>query len=224
VNRGVLLAAAIAALLALPAAASAAVLYDQTTGTPEGTVPSAHRSPPAPSDADAADDFIVPPGFLWTLSSVDVKGDAPSVVQTGNATLFADAGGRPGTELFRQGGIPFPGGLVENLPLSGAPPLPPGHYWLSIYTTWSISPWDWRRQSPAYGYPAVWENPPNGDGTGCTTFQPLAQCGYAASRGTDLQFRLNGDATPILQRRKCKRRHRHQAAAAKKKRCKRRRR
>jgi hypothetical protein len=219
-TRGIAFAAAIAAALALPAAASATVLYDQTTGTPGGTVTSAHHTPSAGIDADAADDFIVPAGVIWNLGSVDVKGEAPSVVQTGNAVLFADAGGHPGTELFRQSGVPFPGGLVEDLPLTGVPPLPPGHYWISVYTTWSISPWNWRRQSPTYGFPAVWENPANGAGTGCTTFQPLTQCGFAPTQGTDLQFRLNGDAIPIVQRRKCKRRHRHHAAAARKKRCK----
>lgn len=219
---------AIGALLALPAAASADVLYDQTTGTHGLIVPSSHFVTGEPHDADAADDFVVPPGVLWNLTSVDVQGQAPSA-QTGNVVLFADAAGLPGAELFRQGGIPFAVGSSQNLPLSGVPPLPPGHYWLSVYTTWTGSSWIWRLQSPTTGYPAVWENPPNGDGTGCVTFKALDQCNFTPSNGTDLVFRLTGTATPLAtrrqlqQRRRCKRsRQHHHALSASKRHCKKR--
>jgi hypothetical protein len=221
-SRGALFAAAVVALLALPAAASADLLYDQSTGTPGGTVKSSHHAPLGSADADAADDFIVPPGLIWQLSSVDVRGSALNPT-TATVVLFADGGGRPGTELFRQGGIPFPPGFAENLPLSGVAQLPPGHYWLSVYTAWSSSPWSWGRQSPAYAFPAVWENTLNGDGTGCTGFRPLSQCGYAESQGADLIFRLNGTAIVIAPRRKCKRRRHRQAASAKKRHCRKRR-
>jgi hypothetical protein len=210
-----------AALLALPATASADLLYDQSTGTPGGTVTSSHHATLGSADADAADDFIVPAGLIWHLGSVDVKGSAVNP-STATVVLSADGGGRPGTVLFSQSGIPFPPGFAENLPLAGAPPLPAGHYWLSVYTAWSSSPWSWGRQSPAYAFPAVWENPLNGEATGCTNFRPLTQCGYPQSQGTDLIFRLNGTATRVVQRRKCKRRRHRHAAAAKKRHCKKR--
>jgi hypothetical protein len=213
------MAAALAAL-ALPAVASAAVLYDQTVGAAGGTVPSSAHSTPAPGDSAAADDFIVPPGAIWFLSSVDVEGQAASP-QAANAVLFTDAGARPGTEFFRQGGIPFPSGSAQSLSLSGVPPLPPGHYWISVYTTSSSSGWSWRRQSAAFAFPAVWENPLNGEGTGCLTFTPLTQCGFTAADGTDLVFRLDGEATAIVKRRKCTHRRHKRATSAQVRRCRR---
>ena len=218
---------ALAALLAIPAATRADVLYDQTTGVPGQTVPSSLGGTPASSEAAAADDFIVPPRLIWELSSVDVGGQASST-QTAHVIILADGGGLPGVELFREDGIPLPTGFTQGLPLPGAPPLPPGHYWLSVYSTSSGGGWSWRRQSPTTGYPAVWGSPLNGARSGCTTFRPLPECGFGAAEGTDLVFRLNGAAVTIAKRRRarCKRRraHPHQAVDAKRKRCKKRRR
>ncbi len=212
-----------AVLLTVPAAASADVLYDQTSGAPGGIVMSSHHATLGSTDADAADDFPVPPGLIWRLSSIDVQGSMPSATSA-TAVIFADAAGLPGAELFRQSGIAFPSGPAQSMSLSGVPPLPPGNYWLSVYTLWSSDPWGWQRQSPTYGYSAVWENALNGEGTGCTSFRALTQCGRSSASATDLVFRLDGTATPIAQRRKCTRRRHHHATVAKQKRCKRRRR
>jgi hypothetical protein len=224
-SRSVVLAAAFVVSLLLPAGAGAAVLYDQTTGTPGSAVQSAHHAgTPDPGDSDAADDFTVPPRVLFRITSVDVVGQelAP---EPATVLLFADAGTRPGDLLFRQGGIPFPPGSAGNLLVTGTPPLPPGRYWLSVYTTYSAGAFDWRAQDPVSGMPAVWENPENGSLTGCAAFTALAQCGH--TNGNDLMFRINGDVLPVTHKRKCKRkRHRATGSVAKKrkKRCRKRRR
>jgi len=51
-------------------------------------------------DARAADDFLVPDGFLWSVETVKVFGtfdkDVPDVVQSLDVVFFADEGGFPG--------------------------------------------------------------------------------------------------------------------------------
>ena len=222
-HRWIALAAVVMASMVPTATATAAVLYDQTGGTAGLPVQSAHRAAaPDPDDSDAADDFTVPPGVLWKITSVDVVGQQPAPEQA-SVLLFADAGTRPGLLLFRQGGIPFPPASTGNLIVTGTPPLPPGRYWLSAYSSYSAGPFDWRAQDPVAGMPAVWENPGNASLTGCTVFTPLAQCGHTS--GNDLMFRLNGEALPVAHRRKCKKkRHRATGSVAKKRRCRKRKR
>jgi hypothetical protein len=220
-SRWIALGTVIAAGMALPVTAMGAVLYDQTTGTAGPPVQSGHRAAsPDPGDSDAADDFAVPPGVLWKITSVDVVGQEPAAEQA-SVLLFADGGSRPGALLYRQAAIPFPPGSTGNLVVTGTPPLPPGRYWLSVYTSYSAGPFDWRTQDPVSGMPAVWENGANGSLSGCTSFTPLALCGHTI--GNDLMFRLNGEALPVAKKRKCKTK-RHRAARAKRKRCKKRRR
>jgi hypothetical protein len=221
-SRWIALSAAVAASTLTPAAAPAAVLYDQTSGAAGSPVQSAHHAVTQdPDDSDAADDFTVPPGVLWKITSVDVVGQEPAP-EHASVLLFADGGTRPGVLLFRQSGIPFPPASTGNLVVTGTPPLPRGHYWLSAYTSYSAGAFDWRAQDPVAGMSAVWENPGNGSLTGCTTFMPFAQCGH--SNGNDLQFRINGDAFPATHKKKCKKKRHRRAAAAKKKRCKKRKR
>jgi hypothetical protein len=217
--------AALSVVMACAASASAAVLYDQMGGTRGFPIQSSYHAGSAMgSDSQAADDFIVPAGVTWTITSVEVDGQESST-EPATVVLYGDGPTVPGPEIFRLGGIPFPSGPTGHLQVAGAPNLTPGHYWLSVFTTWTLNAFNWRRQSPTAGSEAVWENPTGGAG-GCSSFKPLTECGINDGQGTDMMFRLNGDAAsvPLQQpRRKCKRhKHRRSAESAKKKRCKRR--
>jgi hypothetical protein len=195
------IAAAALAGLALAPSASAVLLYEQVgSGTNDirsydaaGTV----------NDAQAADDFTVPEGEAWQITAVDAFGGSLPVggpgTDTANIFLFASGGTHPGNQLFGQSGINVGATATTanqtinfTAPISGAPTLTPGPYWLSIQTAGPYA-WAWEvLNAPAQGNPSVWQNPGNGLGTGCSTWAPIASCGIPASAGPDLFFRLNG--------------------------------
>lgn len=150
-RRLVLLGAALG-LLALPAGASAAVLYDQTS---EASAPSANPDGGtfAPSnqfsatDFDrTADDFVVPAGARWAISQINVTGaysDTPP--NQVNVFIYADASGKPGAEIFKQLAITPSNGPNYNVPLTGAPNLRAGHYWVTVQQVVGGNPgfWSW---------------------------------------------------------------------------------
>ena len=68
-----LAAAAFITVLALPVSASGAVLYDQTGPVNAGCITSSDFGV-ANDVAQGADDFTVPAGATWQLSSIDVLG------------------------------------------------------------------------------------------------------------------------------------------------------
>jgi hypothetical protein len=194
------------ALTVAPATAGAAVLYDQL---PSGSftskiVPSFDYTNAAFKD-QAADDFTVPDGQVWTIQAVDAFGAAnqgASGTDTGNVFLYQGAGTAPGNLLFSQSGIALGGGSCSvpnqcdiSAPVAGAPNLSPGTYWISLQTAGPYA-WWWLVYPPTgtFGSPAVWQNPGNGSGRNCTTYAPLLQCGWTtASDGKDFSYRLEGN-------------------------------
>jgi hypothetical protein len=185
----------VATAIAAPTSATAAVLYDQSADpAPDGAAANRFQ-PPSTFDAMLADDFTVPTGQTWRITSVDVFTSmllAP--LDSGSIFIFADTGGQPGATLFNQNGIaPFAPGASVAQPVTGAPSLKPGTYWLSEQPVSSGSTqWFWATIAPQRGAAALWKNPGNGYGSGCTTYKPLSQCGFAPSQ-VDAKFRLNGD-------------------------------
>jgi hypothetical protein len=157
-------------VLAGAGAASGAVLYSKTEAVSE--VPECHESEGMrlciyPTNAFAsqdsvvqlADDFTVPSGQAWTISHVDVQGSysgeagaLPVVV-----ALYANAGSIPGTEIFSEQNNTGPGFPNYSIPISGAPALTPGTYWLKVEALGpkSISIWRWDLSPVQSAYPAV---------------------------------------------------------------------
>ncbi len=91
------------AALAVPASASAEVLFNQIDETSPQSINSQDFSPPNDAfDAMAADDFVVPAGETWRLDSALVRGNNTGAVPatSANVVVFADAGGVPGAQLF----------------------------------------------------------------------------------------------------------------------------
>jgi hypothetical protein len=180
--------------------AGAAVLYQQQ---PIGEL----ATPAAPShdsaDATATDDFTIGDGQVWQVQRVEAAGKAESRgAHTASVSLYADAGSHPGGLLFTQAGIPMPPCDAApsapqpcnlSLPLTGAPSLAPGTYWLVVRTS-GESVWHWHVHTPdaAYGAPALWQSP----NSNCVTWTVLLKCNLTSTAdGKDLVFALQGALT-----------------------------
>jgi hypothetical protein len=195
------LTAAVGLLLLVVPSARAVVLYDQTDSPADPTFVTGSQDFEASLDKyddTAADDFTVPPGQSWTIDRVDVLGSysAAGPASSSRVKVYEASGTLPGASVFTSISMPADGGVGPNfaLPVSGAPALPPGHYWVSVQAILDLVPgglWFWRERTAQSGDPAVWENPADGFGTGCTTFKRLNDCA-AVPQFPDLAFRLNG--------------------------------
>jgi len=195
------------------ASASTQILYDQTTGTPGGFIPSELGikssiyecgSPLYVQECHAADDFTVPPGPAWYVQSihVDGQGGAGDVVggsvYTGEElppVLVTESLGAannldlPGVNNFdlSVGGLRYP---------SAGFGLLPGHYWLTVIAG-GLHPlqlpgtsWAWQTQSPQTGYEAAWQDTDCDGGVyGWVPWKHLSECGKT---GPDLRFSLSG--------------------------------
>jgi len=152
-------------------------------------------------DSRAADDFLIPEGFLWKVETVKVfgtfDGAAPDSLQSLDVVFFRDEGGFPG-EIVR--GCNYNDILPEdvndpsfiiNLPTPCN--LTPGTYWMSVRANMLFIPngqWFWNERTVQTLSPFVWENPGNGFGTGCTSYSyAIDECG---TDFPDLTFQLVG--------------------------------
>jgi hypothetical protein len=171
------------------------VLYEQMHGANSGNITSMDFAATDNLDAQGADDFNVPPGFPWSITSVDVSGSGVSG-DTVSVLIYGDALALPGALAFEQGGIPLPVSPTPNIPVTGLA-LDPGNYWISVQARGS-NQWSWSAfNPPAAGDPAVWRNPANGYGYGCTSYQPLSSC-LPGAVSSDFSFRLNGNVASNL--------------------------
>ena len=159
-------------------------------------------------DASAADDFLVPDGFLWSVETIKVFGTfdniTPDAVQSLDVFFFADEGGFPG-ELVRgciykdiqPEDIDDPSFII-NLPRPCI--LTQGTYWMSVRANMLFLPdgqWFWNERTVQTLSPFVWENPGDGFGTGCITFSyAQADCDAVFP---DLTFQMIGEEKPFPQ-------------------------
>jgi hypothetical protein len=186
-----------------PGPAPLAVLYDQTSGlTSGGTIDQDFETIYDAYDAQAADDFVVPAGQVWSITRFNTvgfwnggAGPATSV----NVGVYTAVGNAPATAVCTYTGlvpVETAGSYQINFPTAcKVTSCAGGRYWISIQTTadfLSVGAHYWRRRLPIAGLPGVWENPGDGFGTGCTTWSPNAACGIAAE---DFAFSLEGTST-----------------------------
>jgi hypothetical protein len=181
---------------ALPASAQAAVLYDQTANPSGGNRGSNDYEPTNDSyDDQTADDFTVPGGQSWQISQVDVLGlvgpdPPPSSV---SVFLYANAGTLPGAELFRETDIVASGQPNYSIPVSGAPDLEPGTYWVSVQQNGALfsAQWYWNETSTQSGNPAAYRNPGGSSTPACTDWGVLGTC-FGTLSNPDKLFKLSG--------------------------------
>ncbi|HEY3778962.1 MAG TPA: hypothetical protein VGL35_12985 [Rhizomicrobium sp.] len=145
-----------------------------------------------------ADDFVVPKGKTWKVKEVDVSGIYYNNFAAGPATdenvfFYKDKNGKPGkrvAKILGLHGTDNAGSFSLELGKK-AVKLTAGTYWVSVVADMNFeatSQWGWYINSQIHGNPAMWENPDNGYGTGCTTWGELGTCvGYSGDFMFDLQ-------------------------------------
>jgi hypothetical protein len=185
--------ALVAALGLATSPATAEVLHDQLAGTAGASDATSDYVTDMPANSyQTADDFEVPSGQSWTITELDVSGRNLSVSRPVNVFIYADtSNGLPGGEVFRQTNINTFVGPNFAIPVTGAPSLVPGSYWISPQVNrLSGEPfWAWDDRQPLNGHPAVQR------GASCADWQPRDFCssdpGYP-----DEAFRLIGTSAP----------------------------
>lgn len=147
-------------------------------------------------DNSGADDFKVPKGSTWIVSSVDVTGvyyNGSGPAASEHVTFYANAGGLPGAAV-----ADFPAAAGSDSSGSFSIPvkakLKKGTYWVGVSANLDFQAggqWGWEIRSVQAGNAAAWQNPGGGFGVGCTTWDALQTClGF----GPDFMFALNGKA------------------------------
>jgi hypothetical protein len=139
-------------------------------------------------DDQAADDFVVttgPPGFGMCITSVRVMGEyseGGGPASSFNVYIYTNgAGNLPGVPI----------GAYLNLAYTGTPPdftinLPSPFcraqgipYWLSVQAVQDFNPngqWFWHNRIVQSNAGATWQNPGDGYGTGCTSWNRKKAC------------------------------------------------
>ncbi len=190
--------AVMTAALALPASTSGAVLHDQTNSVGFNSYASEDFQPSQDAvDSWIADDFAVPAGQSWTLSQMDVigvdNGGPPPFV---NIFIYSTSGTLPGSELFHQSHIPASDYPNYSAPITGAPSLTSGTYWISMQEDgggYQVPSWAWRGRLVQDGNQAAFRGN-MGWGNGCTSFKPLQTC-FPSSDGVDMAWKISGAAS-----------------------------
>jgi hypothetical protein len=190
-----------------PGKKGAKTLYDQTNNDSGiGIVSSDFDSGSFDSyDNRAADDFTVPKGQTWTVTEVDAvgsyfngSGTASGPADSENVIFYADSKGKPGKAVkggtfTKLKGKDTSGSFAMTLGKKGVV-LPAGTYWVSVQASIDFSgtnsEWAWSNQSTSEGKMAMWENPGNGFGTGCTKYTVENTC-IADGQG-DHEFVIKG--------------------------------
>jgi hypothetical protein len=136
------------------------------------------------SDDQAADDFVFTYPFNNCITAVRVMGE------------YSEGGGPASSfnvYLYDNGPSNLPGTLIGaffNLPYTGTPPdftitllnpfcLGPGTYWISVQARQDFNPngqWFWHNRTVQSNASAAWQNPNDGYGTGCITWNRKNAC------------------------------------------------
>lgn len=185
---------------AMPPRATRAVLYDQYDNTTYVAVISQNCEPAYDAwDIEAADDFVVPAGFCWSVQGVEAAYIAFAEAISMNVRLYRDDAyfpGLPGVLLASQPDRPVTGDPTnQEVVIALSPPvvLDAGHYWISIQANQDFgSWWAWGNRSVQSNGAATLRNPGNGFGTGCTTWSTRGAGCNSDPANPDQVFRLTG--------------------------------
>lgn len=186
-------------------AAISAVLYDQTdtpfgNGAPDQDFEAAFDV----YDSFVADDFVVPSGRTWSIDGVVTVGTTSGSANTVNVWFYPDNGGSPaasaactytGLTSFTE----TAGSFVVTLPTPCD--LSPGTYWMAFQTQQDFGTSGqhfFSNRAIVSGNEAVWQNPGDGFGTGCTSWSPAGStCGVGGGGpgvSYDFLFALTGQS------------------------------
>jgi hypothetical protein len=146
-------------------------------------------------DSQGADDFTL--RRKCRVSTVGIDGLVFNGVATSfNVTFYKNKGGVPGkvvsTATTDQVGLcPARLGCDTAIRLPEPVTLKKGVGWVSVQANLELGEeFVWMTALTQTGAPAVWENPGDGWGTGCTTWATLQTCWGALDPGPDFEFVL----------------------------------
>lgn len=151
----------------------------------------------------AADDFVVPVGETWELTSVFALGaytTGGGPAANFDVVIYQDASGLPGAVAFADSAVVplsvFDGDITIDLTTPAI--LGEGTYWLSVVANMPFTPdgqWYWRTATVQTGNPYAWEDPDGVVGIPeCVTWQPGASvCGAGGGEDPDLSFSISGN-------------------------------
>ncbi len=153
-------------------------------------------------DSQAADDFTVPAGSKWLVTSVTASGvyyNGTGPMASAHVTFYKNKAGSPSAMVAD---IPaaaissdVAGSVVVTFPKVT---LKPGTYWVSVQANMDFGvggQWGWEARSLTAGNLPKWQNPLGGFGVGCTTWSDMGTCLGASV--PDLMFAIGGKAKPI---------------------------
>ena len=160
--------------------------YDNAATEPPLGIGSQQFEPAmAAFDDQAADDFVVNllPLHVFYITEVRVMGEysqGGGPASSFNVYLYRDAPGHlPGELIF----------ALLNQPYTGTPPdftipltaglFDPGTYWISVQAVQNFNPngqWFWHNRTVQSNSGAAWQNPGDGYGTGCVTWNRKNAC------------------------------------------------
>jgi len=195
------LVAAVTALVTLGVAAqaSAVVLYDQydnAAGPSAALTSQDFEAANDDLDGEVADDFVVPVGEIWEVDGVDVDGTGASPAASYHVNFYANVTGDnlPGAEVASRPASPFTGTDGDAVITFDPVTLAAGKYWVSVQARKDISAgqWFWQMRSVQSNAGAVFQNPADGYGTGCTTWTRNTECAGGLT-DPDMVFRLQGN-------------------------------
>jgi hypothetical protein len=183
-------------------------LYDQTDSPAgAGFASQVFEAGNAILDCRAADDFTVPGADIqWDVGGLQVLGayiSGAGLTPAINVEFFADAAGLPGGASCSYPGLVAGTDYVDDgsgsldITLPTICSLPAGDYWVSVQADMDSTvggQWLWAERSAQSGADFAWENPPDGFGTGCTTWSSAGVCGAVAP---GLLFSLSGVQVPV---------------------------
>jgi hypothetical protein len=176
------------------------VLYDQYNNAGQTGTSSQVFGPAVDYyDDQAADDFVVPNGQVWTIDLVEVDGSydvfgGPAV--SVNVYFYIDDFSLPATPIITQTDLLYtPGPTKGSLVVPIKPvALPAGTYWLSVQVNQDYLEdlqWYWTDRIVMSNHAAAWRNPLDGFGTGCVDWGSRIKCS-GHSTEPDQVFRLSG--------------------------------
>jgi len=183
---------------------SEAVLYEQMSGV--GTNALSSQNFEASNDAfdnQAADDFVVPSGETWSITSMEIIGaywNGTGPVASANVWFYVNNSGLPGSVVSEVlNVVPSDGAATGSLTITFTTPieLTSGTYWVSLQGNMDFpvgGQFGWTEHNQV-GNPSVWQNPGGGFSTSCSSWGPrVATCGVGAAPYYDMAFRLNGNS------------------------------
>jgi hypothetical protein len=197
-------------------ARGAEILYNQnSTNSDAGASENFTSGSNSNYDSAGADDFVVPKKQEWTITEVDASGvyfngngtcdpysSSCDYATSENVIFYTDNNGVPGNAV-KGGtftgltGTDDKGNFFISLGKKGMK-LKSGHYWVSVVANMnyanSDAEWGWEENFMIYGYNAQWENPKNGFGFGCTTWENVGDC---VEYNGDFAFDLQGQSKKI---------------------------